>query len=262
MSVTDKLLKVFLVDKQLRGLQSRLRAAEKFLSDQTGSLQQIESKKAALETQLRQLTAATSERQGEMARLDEKLKTVKERMDAAQTNKEYKAFLTEMNGFKEARDKVETEALEQMGKIDELKKQLAEMTTQRDDRQKVAKVADDDRSKRAAEIKDRLDELTKERATLAAEIPKEPLKTFELLIRARGDDAMAQIEIQDRKRHEYNCGSCMMSIPVETISSVLGSGRLTTCVSCGCILYVTEADAKSLQEPAGGKGKSRSSSAG
>ncbi len=257
MTVTQKLLKVFLVDKQLRGLQSRLRAAEKFLADQSASLQQIDTKKTALETQIRQITTLVADRQGETARLDEKLKTVRERMDAAQTNKEYKGFLTELNTYKSERDKYETEALEQMGKLDELKKQLVEITIQRDDRDKVANVAREDRDKRAAEIKDRLAELTAERARLAAEIPKDPLHTFEQLIRARGDDAMAQIEVQDRKRHEYNCASCMMSIPVETISSVLGSGRLTRCVSCGCILYVTDDDAKLMQEPAGKSGKGR-----
>ena len=33
MSVTEKLLRVFRVDQQLNGLQSRLRVAEKFLED-------------------------------------------------------------------------------------------------------------------------------------------------------------------------------------------------------------------------------------
>lgn len=261
MTVTQKLLKVFLVDKQLRGLQSRLRASEKYLAEQSSQLGVLETRKGSLETQIRQLTAVAHDKQAEVARLDERLKVVRERMDSAQTNKDYKGFLTELNTFKGERDKFETEALEQMGKTDEFKKQLAEVEGQREERAKLVKIAQDERDKRALEIKDRLEQLTKERATLTAEIPKDPLHTFEQLIRARGDEAMAQIEVQDRKRHEYNCASCMMSIPVETISSVLGSGRLTTCVSCGCILYITDEDAKSLQEPAPTPGKGKKSKA-
>ncbi|GMV26484.1 MAG: hypothetical protein AMXMBFR58_25150 [Phycisphaerae bacterium] len=255
MTVTQKLLKVFLVDKQLRGLQSRLRTAEKYYAEQTSGLTQLETKLSGLEGQIRQMTAVGAERQSEVARLDEKLKTVRDRMDASQKHKEYKGFLTELNDLKEARDKAETEALEQMTKADELKKQLAEIQAQRDEKAKIAKVAQEDRDRRAAEIKDRLEELQKERNALTADIPKEALHAFELLVRARGDEAMAKIEIQDRKRHEYNCSSCNMSIPIETISSVLGSGRLTKCVSCQCILYVTDEDAKMLQEPEGKPGK-------
>lgn len=258
MTVTQKLLKVFLVDKQLRGLQSRLRTSEKYLAEQSSQLGALDTRKTSLETQVRQMTALAHEKQSEVSRLDEKLKVVRERMDSAQTNKDYKGFLTELNTYKDERDKYETEALEQMGKVDEQKKQLAEIDGQRDERQKLVKIAQDERDRRAAEIKDRLDELTRERAALTADIPKDALHTFEQLVRARGDDAMAQIEIQDRKRHEYNCGSCMMSIPVETFSAVLGSGRLTTCVSCGCLLYVTEEDAKSIQDPPQGKSGKKS----
>lgn len=258
MTVTQKLLKVFLVDKQLRGLESRLRASEKYHAEQAALLSQLDAKKTSVESQVRQLTTLAHDRQGEVARLDEKLKTIRERMDSAQTNKEYKSFLTELNTFKAERDKYETEALEQMTKADELKKQFTDDDGQREERAKIVQTALEERDRRAAEIKDRLDELKKQRAALTADIPKDPLHTFEMLVRARGDEAMAQIEVQDRKRHEFNCASCMMSIPVETISSVLGSGRLTTCVACGCILYVTDEDAKSLQEPQPAPGKAKS----
>lgn len=256
MTVTQKLLKIFLVDKQLRGLQSRLRTSEKYLTEQSSGLKALEERKSSLEAQARQLAASAAERQGEVARLDEKLLTVRGRMESSQNHKEYKSFLAELNTYKADRDKAETQALESMSKSDELRAAIAEVEAQREEKAKIVVIATDERDRRTMEIKDRLQELQKERDVLAADIPKDPLREFEQLVRARGDDAMAQIEIQDRKRHEYNCASCMMSIPVETISSVLGSGRLTLCVSCGCILYVTDEDAKRLQEPAG-KGKGR-----
>ncbi|HLO40630.1 MAG TPA: DUF2968 domain-containing protein [Phycisphaerales bacterium] len=252
MTVTQKLLQVFLVDKQLRGLESRLKASEKYLAEQSGQLGQIDTRRTGLEGQVRQLTATVADRQGEVARLEEKLKVVRGRMETAQTNKEYQAFLTELNTFTADRDKNQTEVDELSKKLAELKTQLDGIQGERDDRSKLVKIAEDERNTRAGEIKERLEKLKAERAALVAEVPKDALKTFEQLIRARGDDAMAQIEIQDRKRHEYNCSACMMSIPVETISSVLGSGRLTLCVSCGCILYITDEDTKTMQEPAPG----------
>ena len=63
---------------------------------------------------------------------------------------------------------------------------------------------------------------------------------------------MAPIEEQDRKRHEMTCGSCMMSVPVETLSALLSGSRLIRCVSCGCILYM-EKELAALMQPAASK---------
>ena len=67
-----------------------------------------------------------------------------------------------------------------------------------------------------------------------------------LLVEVREEEAMAPIEIADRKRHEYHCGSCMMSLPVETMSALLSHGELTRCVSCGCILYLEESTRETM----------------
>ena len=64
----------------------------------------------------------------------------------------------------------------------------------RAEREKVRAVASDDRDRKAAEIKDRLAQLTAERAKLAAEVPGSAMATLELLVSQRGDDAMAPIE--------------------------------------------------------------------
>jgi uncharacterized protein len=246
MNVTEKLFKLFQVDKQLRGLQSRLKAAERFLDEQSSGIQQIDTKRGALESQLRQITASAMERESEAKRLEARMNVIRDQMNSATTNKDYKAFLAELNNLKTEKDKVEQEALDQMGKCEDLKKQVADLTAKREEREKVQVVARSDRDKRAEEIKDRLAELQTQRAALTADLPKDPLHTFENLIRARGDDAMAPIEIQDRKRHEFSCGACMIMIPVETVSKLMGAGKLTTCVSCGCVLYISPEDAKAL----------------
>ena len=252
MSVTEKLLRVFRVDQQLRGLQGRLGGAERFLEEQTRQLKQVEAKRDAAAAQLRQLRATIADHEGEMARLDAKLAAIREQMNSAKTNKEYKAFLTEINTFKTERDAHEESALGLMGKADELKGQLEELEKQRGEREKVCRVASDDRAKRAEEIRERVNALTAERSALAAEVTPEALRLYTELVTQRGDDAMAPIEEQDRRRHEYNCGSCMMSMPVETVSALLKGGVVTRCVSCGCILFIESEMAKSLQ-PASSK---------
>lgn len=251
MSVTEKLLRVFRVDQQLGGLQTRLRAAERFLDEQTKQLAGIEAKREAVNAQLRQFQATISNHEGEMARFDARIEVLREQMNTAKTNKEYKAFLTEVNTLKAERSTNETAALELMTKADELKKQLAELDAQAAERAKVKKVASEDREKKAEEIKDRLNELQAERKRLAAEVPPEAMALYVELVRQRGDDAMAPVAELDRRRHEYTCGSCQMAIPVETVSSLIRGAAanqpVVRCVSCGCLLYIEKEVAERLQ---------------
>jgi len=166
-------------------------------------------------------------------------------MNNARTNKDYKAFLTEVNLLKTDKSKDEEEALAQMTKADELKVQIAELDTQHAEREKVQQVAETDCAARKAEIADRLEQMTRERAAAAAEVPAEVLTHYNRLFELRDEDAMAPVEITDRKRHEYNCGACMMSVPMETSISLLG-GKLTMCSNCQCILYLPAAAAEAL----------------
>jgi predicted nucleic acid-binding Zn-ribbon protein len=239
MGVTDALVRVHRVDKQLRDLRARLRAAERFLKDQDSELGQLDAKRASLEAQLRQTEAAGAERESEAARLQARVDQLREQMNSAKTNKEYKAFLAEVNTFKADKDRVDEEELELLAKVDELKEALAGLNRQRDERSKMRGVAASDRDQRSDEIKGRVEELQAERDKLAADVPAEILGQYEALVRQLDDEAMAPIEELDRKRHEYSCGACMMSIPVETVSELLTAGdKISRCVSCGCILYI------------------------
>lgn len=240
MNVTGQLLQVFRVEKQLRGLQGRLRTAETFLNEQSRQLEAIDAKRASVQGQLRQLQALTSDADGESKRIDARIEHLREQMNITKTNKEYQALLVEVNTLKADKARVEEGALEHMQRIEDLKKQAGELEAQREERLKVRKVASEDRDKRAEEIRERVEELQSDRTRLAGALPKELLALLEELITKRGEDAMAPIEEQDRKRHEYTCGACMMSLPVETVSGLLGRGQVTRCVSCGCLLYIEE----------------------
>jgi predicted nucleic acid-binding Zn-ribbon protein len=258
MSVTEKLLRVFRADQQLGGLQGRLKAAEKFLDEQTKLLAQIQARQDTLAAQLKQAQVAAADHEGEMARFDAKIDSLREQMNSAKTNKEYKAFLTELSTFKAEKSNAETAALEQMTRLDELKKQAAELDAQKAEREKVQKVASGERVKRAEEIKDRLAQLTAERATLAKDVPAEDMKVYADLVRRLGEEAMAPVEELDRRRHEYSCGSCQMAVPVETVSALIRGtapgSPLVRCVSCGCLLYIEKDVAERLQPGQGKRG--------
>lgn len=241
MSVTAKLLQVFLVEKQIRGLQSRLKGAESFLGDQVKQMGALETKRQQLQAQLKQAQVRAADSEGETKRLDAKIEAIREQMNNAQTNKEYKAFLTEINTFKAEKDRLETDALQVMGSLDDLKKQLGDLDKQVGERESVKKVAEGDRAKRHGEVGDRLTELRAERDKLATDVPPDALAILTRLVQQRGEDAMAPVEVHDFKRGEFHCGACMIALPVDHVAGLMSSGRMTRCVSCQCVLYMDEA---------------------
>lgn len=256
MSVTAKLVKVFLVDNQLRSLKGRLSASEQVLSEQGKLAGELEAERKTLDSLLKSTQAQASNFEGESKRLEEKIAKIKEQMDTAATTKIYQAFLLEVKTFELEKDKAETSAIELLAKIDGYKTKLEAIDVKRTEREKMTGVARGNRDQRAEEIKTKVDTLTAERAALATEVPADVLKEYERTFKQRGEDTVAIIEMQSRKDMEFTCAGCMMHIPVDTINGLLASGKITRCSSCHCYLYVGDDLAKTLSEPAPkGRGK-------
>lgn len=249
MSVTKQLLELFRVDKQLRGLRSRLEAAERFYSQQSTQLAELEKQRVTLDAQAKSLKATSSNEEGEAARLEAKINVIREQMNSAKTSKEYTAFQTELNTYKEQKSQFEDKQLSAMTKIEEIDRTLTTILTQHSERVKIVATAKHDRDARAAEIKDRVAELQAQRDTLAKAIPARELSQLDQLIKLRGDEAMSQLDIIDRRSHECSCSACMMALPVETVSSIL-SHKLVSCPSCRCFLYAEDEQFSSKNDPA------------
>lgn len=240
MTPTAKLLKLYLVDQQLRGLKSRLNAAERYLKEQDRILAELEAKTAAIAAQSRQLEASAKNDEVEIAGVDERIAALRERMNNARTSKEHAAHLTEINTLKADRSLVEERALTSLTKLDEVRKQAGEIDAQRAERQKMRSVAVTDRDTRAAEISERLAELEKERTQALADIPAAVLVVYDERAALGVEDVMAPVEEQDRRNLEYTCGSCFTHLPIEQVSILLRRGDITTCPSCDAILYMEQ----------------------
>jgi len=248
MSLTKQLLDLFRVDKQLRGLRHRLEAAERFLSHQQTQLADLERTRTDLTGQSRQLRAGASNDEGEAQRLEARMVAIREQMNQTKTAKEYQALVTEINTFKAQKAECEERALEAMSRVEQSDARLKEIEGQFEERTRMVAKALQDRDQRSSEIHERVTELSAQRLELAKAIPASNLNEFELLVKARGDDAMAHIEMIDRRAHEGSCSACMMAIPVESLSALM-TGKLTRCPSCRCYLFIEESIMNQPEEP-------------
>lgn len=240
MTVTAKLLRLYLVDQQLRGLTSRLSAAEKYLAEQDRLLAELEARHASFASQLKTLEATSKNDEVEAASIEERITTIRERMNTAKTSKEHSAYVTEVGNLKDLKKAAEDRVLEAMGRIEALRKQVAEVESLRDERRMLRSAGVKDRDARAAEIKDRLEELKVQREEARKEVPSSALSAYESRLSMGHEDVMAPVEEQDRRNMEYTCGSCYTHLPIERVSVLLKRGDLTRCTSCQAILYMAQ----------------------
>ncbi|MCW5755326.1 MAG: hypothetical protein KIT24_11520 [Phycisphaeraceae bacterium] len=248
MSVTMQLLRVFRVDQQIRGLQSRLKTAQRFLDTQERQLNDLSTRHASLQSQIRQLSASAANIEGEANQLQLRIDSLREKMNTSRTNKEYQALLVEVNTLKIDKGKLDEEALGLMAKIEELRAEAAQLESQMSERKGIRSVAATERDQRSGEIQDRLTELQKQREAIVAQVPADALALYNERLRKFGDDdegVMAAIELHDVRRHEFTCSACQTHLPVQTLNALL-KGSLTRCASCQVILYIEEADAERL----------------
>lgn len=253
MSESANLLRLFRVDQQIRGLRSRLTSAEKFLAEQQRQHSELSERLASLTASLKQSKTSGAGQEGEAARIETRMAALREQMNTARTNKEYSAFLLEINALKAQKEAAEKLQLEQMEQGEVYNKQHKEMQAQLEQRAGVLAKAKADRSAKEAEIKDRLNELTKQREEVKSTVDAEHVRMLEDLIYRLGDDAMSQVEEIDRRNHEWSCGGCRMAVPAEILSH-LARNHVVRCPSCRCILY-TEQDVVSKKLPKPKKGE-------
>lgn len=242
MSVTDQLLRVFRIDQQVKGLETRSRAAQRFLDTQEKQLNELRTRRSSLETQHRQLSAKANNFENDADAIQERINGYRDKMNAASTNKQYQALLVEANTLKNDKSKADEQALELMQQAETVKAEIERLETEIAEREAVVRVAQSERDQRRSEIKDRLEELTRQRAALADAVDGSAMQAYRARLERHGDEedgVMAPVETHDFKRMEFTCGSCMMGMPMELITGLM-QGRLTHCTSCGVILFIPE----------------------
>jgi len=240
MGLNDALRELFLVDQQVRGMESRVETARKHVRVQQIKLEQIEQQAAELKDQLQHAEAQAHDLENDISDADSRIERLREQMNSVKTNKEYSAMLVEVNTIKADRSKLEDQTLEVMGKVEALRAELGQLNKAMEDQRRVKELADRELAERQEEVGEQLAEVKGRREAAAAEVPDEPLQVFEKLNAAYEGEAMAPIIEEDRRRLEYTCGGCYMSIPVEKVNQLMTVDQITRCSSCGRILYMEQ----------------------
>ena len=126
-----------------------------------------------------------------------------------------------------------------MSAVEDLETTAAGINKRCEERQNILNVAAKELDTRQSEIAEQLAELETERNSAAAVIPEEILSDFDEIADDYDGEAMAAVELIDRKRKEFSCTSCSLSLPLDAITTMLGNKEtVVKCGSCDRILYL------------------------
>ena len=234
------LVKLFQADQQLREAQSRLDAATKNVRVQERRVNELAAKQTEAQTRLREHQARAGALELDLKSRDEHIEKLRTQQQNAKNNKEYQAFLIEINTGKVDKGKVEEDWIKVSESVElgqaELKDMAAGLETERAKLASMKAQITDTITRLQAEI----DALKPAREEAAAAVPKKALDAFNRLADHHDGEAMSAIHKPDRRREEYSCTACMMDLVTDVYNKLHTRDELVFCPSCRRILYIPD----------------------
>lgn len=243
MPLQEKMYELFLVDKQVRGLQRRLGAATGQLDRQQAKAGQLAQQQKELLQQIKQGQAKSSSLENESRDIEQRIADLRNRMNSVTNNKEYSSLLIEVNTLKVEMGKVDETAIEQMTQVEMLETECKQLEEKLTEQQKLVDGAAGEATTCREQIGDQLEELTAQRHMAQQAVPDEVLSTFQRLAEYEDGEALAEVIEEDRRSMTYTCGGCYMSLPFELVNTLLARPDELVCCGnncCGRILYLDQ----------------------
>src|SRR4051812_4577015 len=234
------LVKLYQADQRLREAQGRLDATTKNVRIQERRVKDLTERIHTAQSQLKERQAHAGALDLDLRARDQHIEKLRTQQQQAKTNKEYQAFLVEINTGKVDRNKVEEDALKVLGEVEQLQAELKELHAQLEGEKAKLATMQGEIGAKTADVQAEINRLQPERDAAAAAVPKKALEAFDRLADRFDGEAMAPIFKPDRRLEEYACSSCNMDLVRDVYNKLHSRDELVFCPSCRRILYIPD----------------------
>jgi predicted nucleic acid-binding Zn-ribbon protein len=259
------LVKLFRADQALREAQTRLHAAARNVRVQERKVADLAEKLKLAQTKLKAEQARAGELDLDLKTRDAHIDKLRTQQQTAKNNKEYQAFLVEINTAKVDRNKIEDETLKVLEIVEREQNEVGAMQVQLDAEQKRLAQLQAESGDTVAQLTTEVEALRPARDAAAGAVPPRARDAFERLAERYEGEALSPIAKPDRRREEYVCSACNMSLVADVYNKLHSRDDLVVCPSCGRMLYIPEdlpPETAINSRPASAKRSAKSSSAG
>lgn len=234
------LVKLFRADQALRDAQSRLDAAARNVRIQERRVTELGEKLKTAQTKLREQQSKSGQLDLDLKSRDAHIEKLRTQQQTTRNNKEYQAFLIEISTAKVDRNKVEDEAMKVLESVERDQNEVGAMQVQLQAEQQKLQSLRDEGSATLMKLEADVKALQPAREEAAAAIPPRAREAFDRLAERYEGEAMSALSKPDRRREEYICTACNMSLVINVYNKLHSRDELVFCPSCGRILYIPE----------------------
>lgn len=179
---------------------------------------------------LRQCEVATKKIELDIGTRRNTITRLKQQQFETRKNEEYTALGNEVIRYDKEIDQLETQELECMEQADELRLKIKAAEAQLARSQALVNDDLNDLKTKKEQLLSRREELSTQRAQLAAAIDPDILPLYDRLMKTKNGTAVVQTS-------NGMCGGCHMKLVPTTLVKVLAATELTQCENCGRMLY-------------------------
>ena len=234
------LVKLFQADQQLRAAQERLDEAGKNVRLQERRVNDLDQKVKEAHARLKQQQARAGQLDLDMRTRDAFIEKLRTQQQTAKNNKEYQAFLMEINTAKVDRGKVEDEAVKVMEGVEKGQAELSGLASQLEAERGKLTAVKAQLSDTLAKLQAEVDTFKPAREQAAAALPQKVREAFDRMADRYDGEAMAKLTRPDRRREEYSCDACNMELAIDVYNKLHNRDEIVVCPSCRRILYIPE----------------------
>ncbi len=237
-SLLNGLIKLQSVENRLRAVKAKLSRCRRNVIIQENQVRSLQNALEAKAEEI-QLTKIQSDRlELELKTKDEAIARLRASLNAAKTNKEYAAVLTQLNTTKADNSKIETQILELLKNIEADEAESAEIQTQIDEQKQKLEQTRKETELSAAKFETEIKEIQDQWIQVAQTIPPESLEVFKRVAETYDGEALAIIDKQEGKTGAYSCGGCFMGITAESVNLLMTKDDIIRCPNCTRILIL------------------------
>jgi len=234
------LVKLYQADQQLRAAQARLEAASKDVRVQERRANDLAEKHRLANSKLMETRSKTSQMELDLKTRDAHIEKLRTQQQNAKNNKEYQAFLVEINTEKVDKSKIEDELIKSMELVEKGQAEVKDLAAQLEGERTKLATMKQEIGDRLSSLQAEIDALRPGREQAYAAVAPRAREAFDRLAERHDGEAMSPITKPDRRREEYVCGACNMELVVDVYNKLHSRDDLIFCPSCRRILYIPE----------------------
>jgi predicted nucleic acid-binding Zn-ribbon protein len=226
----EKLLVIQDRDKRLIQLEQQLQRIPTERAE-------IEERAKAASSRLEELKGKAKLTEAERKQLENEVASKKTQIDKwrsqqvqTKKNEEYQALAHEVENAEKEIFKIEDKELDLMERNEKIAAEIKAEQKVLDEVNAQAARQKDTIGKREVAMKDEIEKIKAERATLAGSVDESFLSRYERIMRHRQDVAIVPVQ-------HGNCGGCHLQLPPQVAHQAKRSEEMVTCEQCGRILY-------------------------